>query len=195
MESKMERMNDSRSQKVVFVASCLMNTNNKVKGLARYPGMCKDVFDTLYENDLGIQQMDCPETLLLGIQRWWQTKNLYDSRGFRDHCREIAERTVTYMEEYVRAGYDIVAVLGCDGSPTCGVSITAWDENWGGSPTDLSFNDAIIEGNGVYMEELKNAIVARSIEVPPFYGLALDDESADMDKIIADFIIFMKSVS
>ncbi|MCI9597176.1 MAG: DUF523 domain-containing protein [Firmicutes bacterium] len=190
----MDRKADKRSGKVVFVASCLLNTNNKVKGLARYPGMCKEVFDTLYDQGLGIQQMDCPETLLLGIQRWWQTKNLYDSRGFRNHCREIAERQVTYMEEYAREGYEVVAVLGCDGSPTCGVSITAWDERWGGSPVDLNFNDAIVEGQGVYIEELRKAIEARDLKVPPFYGLALDDESADMDKIIRDFRAFVESV-
>ena len=190
----MDRKADKRSGKVVFVASCLLNTNNKVKGLARYPGKCKEVFDTLYDQGLGIQQMDCPETLLLGIQRWWQTKNLYDSRGFRNHCREIAERQVTYMEEYAREGYEVVAVLGCDGSPTCGVSITAWDERWGGSPVDLNFNDAIVEGQGVYIEELRKAIEARDLKVPPFYGLALDDESADMDKIIRDFRAFVESV-
>lgn len=190
----MDRKADKRSGKVVFVASCLLNTNNKVKGLARYPGMCKEVFDTLYDQGLGIQQMDCPETLLLGIQRWWQTKNLYDSRGFRNHCREIAERQATYMEEYAREGYEVVAVLGCDGSPTCGVSITAWDERWGGSPVDLNFNDAIVEGQGVYIEELRKAIEARDLKVPPFYGLALDDESADMDKIIRDFRAFVESV-
>lgn len=191
----MDRRDDKRSKKVIFVSSCLLNTNNKVKGLARYPGMCKEVFDTLYDNDLGIQQMDCPETLFLGIQRWWHTKNLYDSRGFRNHCRGIAERQVDYMEEYKRQGYKIAAVLGCDGSPTCGVSITAWDDNWGGSPVELSFNDAIIEGRGVYMEELKAAIEDRNIEVPPFYGLALDDESADMDSIIKNFRDFIESIS
>lgn len=191
----MDRMEDSRSKKVIFVSSCLLNTNNKVKGLARYPGLCKDVFDALYEKDLGIQQMDCPETLLLGIQRWWYTKNLYDSRGFRNWCKEIAERQVDYMEEYRRAGYKVVGVLGCDGSPTCGVSITAWDDRWGGSPVELAFNDAILEGEGVYIEELKAAIEARGLDLPPFYGLALDDESADMDKIIADFKEFLNSIT
>ena len=191
----MNRKDDKRSKKIIFVSSCLLNTNNKVQGLARYPGMCKDVFDTLYENDLGIQQMDCPETLMLGIQRWWQTKNLYDSRGFRNHCRAIAERQVDYMEEYARQGYQVAGVLGCDGSPTCGVSITAWDEEWGGSPVNLNFNDAIIEGQGVFIEELHKAIEERGLTVPPFYGLALDDESADMDKIIADFRSFIKSIS
>lgn len=191
----MDRRDDARSKKVIFVSSCLLNTNNKVKGLARYPGMCKEVFDTLHANDLGIQQMDCPETLFLGIQRWWYTKNLYDSRGFRNHCRELAERVVTYMEEYKREGYKTVGILSCDGSPTCGVTITSWDKNWGGSPVELNYNDAIIEGEGVYIEELKEAILDRGLEIPPMYGLALDDESVDMDIILSDFEKFIKSIS
>ena len=32
----MDRRDDNRSKKVIFVSSCLLNTNNKVKGLARY---------------------------------------------------------------------------------------------------------------------------------------------------------------
>ena len=76
-----DRRDDARGKKIVFVSSCLLNTNNKVKGLARYSGMCREVFDTLCDNGLGIQQMDCPETLYLGIQRWWYTKNLYDCRA------------------------------------------------------------------------------------------------------------------
>ncbi len=189
-----DRRDDNRGKKIIFVSSCLLNTNNKVLGLARYSGMCREVFDTLCDNGLGIQQMDCPETLYLGIQRWWYTKNLYDCRGFRDHCRELAERVVTYMEEYDRMGYKVVGVLGCDGSPTCGVNITAVDSNWGGSPVELCFNDAIVQGKGVYMEELVEAIQDRGLEVPPFYGLALDDESVDMDKIITDFRAFIKSI-
>ena len=52
-----------------------------------------------------------------------------------------------------------------------------------GSPVELSYNDAIIQGKGVYIEELEKAIEARGLQIPPFYGLALDDESVDLDKI------------
>lgn len=191
----MNRHEDARGKKIIFVSSCLLNTNNKVKGLARYPGMCKEVFDTLYDYDLGIQQMHCPETLYLGISRWWQTKNLYDNHGFRSFCRGLAVDVVTYMEEYIREGYQTVAVLSCDGSPTCGVTITSWDKEWGGCPVDLDYGAALIEGEGVYIEELKKEITARGIPMPPFYGLALDDESADMDKIIGDFRTFVQKIS
>lgn len=98
------------------------------------------------------------------------------------------------MEAYVQVGYETVAVLGCDGSPTCGVALTSCDENWGGCPVDLSYNDALVEGSGVYIEELKKEIEGRGLKTPPFYGLALDDESADMEKILSDYEIFLKNV-
>ena len=41
-----------------------------------------------------------------------------------------------------------------------------------------------------FWEEIKN----RGLEVPPFYGLALDDESVDMDRILSDFDAFVKSI-
>ena len=77
----MNNKNDNRSKKIVFCSSCLLNTNNKVLPLARYGGFSKEFIDILAKYDLGVQQMDCPETLYLGIQRWQHTKNLYDNVG------------------------------------------------------------------------------------------------------------------
>lgn len=188
------RTEDARGKKIVFVSSCLLNTNNKVKGLARYPGMCKEVFDTLHSYGLGINQMHCPETLYLGIQRWWATKNLYDNLGFRRFCRKLAAEVADYMEAYEQAGYETVAILSCDGSPTCGVTLTSWNEEWGGSPVDLDYNKALVEGSGVYIEELRKEIESRGLRMPEFYGLALDDGSADMEQILADYEAFIRRV-
>lgn len=188
------RTEDARGKKIVFVSSCLLNTNNKVKGLARYPGMCKEVFDTLHSYGLGINQMHCPETLYLGIQRWWATKNLYDNLGFRRFCRKLAAEVADYMEAYEQAGYETVAILSCDGSPTCGVTLTSWNEAWGGSPVDLDYNKALVEGSGVYIEELRKEIESRGLRMPEFYGLALDDGSADMEQILADYEAFIRRV-
>lgn len=182
---------DGRSKRIVFVSSCLMNTNNKVLPLARYGGFSKEFVDTLHKYDLGVQQMDCPETLYLGIQRWQHTKNLYDNVGFRRHCRKLAEKEVDYMESYKQVGYQTVAVLCCDGSPTCGCDLTSWDERWGGAPKTLDYDEAVIPGVGVYVDEMKKAIEARGLEMPPFYGVALDDGSQPFEKILSDFDAFI----
>ena len=149
------------------------NTNNKVRDLARYGGFSLDVVKILHKYDLGMQQMDCPETLYLGIQRWQHTKNLYDNVGFRRFCRQIAVRNVDYMESYVQMGYQTVAVLSCNGSPTCGVTLTSHNDDWGGPPKDLDYGDALVEGTGVFIEELQKEIMERGILMPPFYGCLL----------------------
>jgi predicted secreted protein len=186
------RNEDHRSKKIVFVSNCLLNTNNKVWGLARYGGFCREVFEVLADYGVGIQQIDCPETLHLGIQRWYHTKNLYDNVGFRRICREVSERTVDYMESYKLVGYETVAFLVCNGSPTCGYDVTSYDENWGGNTNEaFEYNDAIVPGMGVLIEEMHEAIKDRGLELPPFFGLSLDDASVPLDEIIADFKEFM----
>mgnify|MGYP001527203150 FL=1 len=168
----MNNKNDNRSKKILFCSSCLLNTNNKVLPLARYGGFSKEFIDILAKYDLGVQQMDCPETLYLGIQRWQHTKNLYDNVGFRRHCRQLAEKEVDYMYSYMQMDYDTVAVLCCDGSPTCGCGLTSWDENWGGPPeAPLDYGNAVIEGVGVFVDEMQKAIRDRGLPMPPFYGL------------------------
>lgn len=184
---------DARSKKIVFVSSCLLNTNNKVKELARYGGFCKEFIDTIAKYDLGIQQMDCPETLYLGIQRWYHTKNLYDNVGFRRFCRELAERNCDYMESYKQVGYTVVAFFVCNGSPTCGYDLTSCDYNWGGCPKSLEYGDALVEGQGVYIEELHSAIAARGLELPPFYGLNLDEIAKPIEDIIVEFDAFIEN--
>ena len=186
---------DARSKKIVFVSNCLLNTNNKVKELARYGGFCKEVFDVLTQYGVGVQQMDCPETLYLGVMPTLDTKNLYDNVGFRRFCREMSERTVDYMESYKQVGFQTVAFLVCNGSPTCGYDLTSYSEDWGGAANvALEYNDAIVPGMGVLIEELHKAIQARGLELPPFFGLNLDDESTPFDKIITDFKAFMQKV-
>lgn len=182
---------DARSKKVVFVAHCLLNTNAKVKELARYPGMCKEVVDVLHKYGLGIVQLPCPETLYLGVQRWWCTKYLYDNPGFRQYCRSLAKQFSDYLENYQQIGYEVVAVLGCDGSPTCGVSLTSYSEDWGGSPKDLKYEEALCDGSGVWMEELQKDFAARGLKIPPFYGLALDQIEKPLEEIFAEFEDFL----
>ena len=60
----------SLAQQKKIVSICLLNLNNEVKGLVRHLSMCKEIFAILYENDLGVERMVYPETLMLGLQRW-----------------------------------------------------------------------------------------------------------------------------
>lgn len=185
-----QRNEDDRSKKIVFVSNCLLNANNKVMEFARYPGMFTEVVQTLDKYGIGLLQMPCPEVLYMGNQRWWHSRNLYDNAGFRRFCRTLAKQMADYMENYAIVGYDVVAVLVCDGSPTCGVTVHSHYENGGGHPAEpeRSFR----RGPGVYTQELLAAVEARGITMPPVYGLKMDDREKTNDQILAEFEAFIR---
>ncbi len=133
-----QRNEDDRSKKIVFVSNCLLNANNKVMEFARYPGMFTEVVQTLDKYGIGLLQMPCPEVLYMGNQRWWHSRNLYDNAGFRRFCRTLAKQMADYMENYAIVGYDVVAVLVCDGSPTCGVTVHSTMRTAAGPPPSPS---------------------------------------------------------
>lgn len=185
------RNEDERSKKIVFVSNCLLNANNKVMEFARYPGMFTEVVQTLDKYGIGLIQMPCPEVLHMGNQRWWHSRNLYDNAGFRRFCRTLAEQMADYMQNYAIVGYDVVAVLVCDGSPTCGVTVHSHYENGGRHPAEPE--RSLREGPGVYTEELLAAVAARGLEMPPVYGLKMDDRDKTNQQILAEFDAFIRA--
>ena len=185
-----QRNEDDRSKKIVFVSNCLLNANNKVMEFARYPGMFTEVVQTLDKYGIGLLQMPCPEVLYMGNQRWWHSRNLYDNAGFRRFCRTLAKQMADYMENYAIVGYDVVAVLVCDGSPPCGVTVPSHYENGGGHPAEPE--RSLRRGPGVYTQELLAAVEARGITMPPVYGLKMDDREKTNDQILAEFEAFIR---
>lgn len=176
---------DSRSKKIVFVANCLLNANNKVLEAARYKGMFSQVIKLLDEKGLGVIQMPCPETLYMGNQRWYNSRNLYDNVGYRRFCRQMAIPMADYMENYEKIGYENVGILTCDGSPSCGILKSSYCEDWGGKPKAVG--RILVDKPGVFMEELLSEIESRGIKVPRVYGLAMDDHDQSNEKILEDF--------
>lgn len=184
-----KRNEDVRSKKIVFVSNCLLNANNKVLEFARYPGMFSEVVQILDKHGVGLIQMPCPEVLYMGNQRWWHSRELYDNAGFRKFCYGLAEQMVDYMQNYEKVGYEVVAILVCDGSPTCGSTVSSHYENGGGHPEEPI--RSLRERPGVYTEELLHAIEDRGLKSPYIYGLKLDDKDETNEKIIQEFDRFL----
>lgn len=181
------RNEDVRSKRIVFVASCILNSNNKVRELARYSDYCHPIVDLLKKYQIGIQQMDCPETLYLGIQRWSATKNLYDTPLYRRHCRELATKQVDYVKSYYDAGYDVIAFLWINGSPSCGWNVTCYGEEWGGTPASMGEESTFVPGKGVFAEEMKKEFRRRNINMPKFFGVNLEDMDVPIEESYGAF--------
>lgn len=169
-----------RSRKIVILCHCLLNLNAKIRGIANYPEITKDLIQYLLDREIGIIQLPCPEFTLLGEARWGQSESQYATPYFRKHCRKIAMEMADQVEEYLRHNYQILGVIGIDGSPSCGVNSTCQGE-WGG---ELSANPNLsetlssirmIDSPGVLIKELKSALKERTIDLP-FLGFPEEAE-------------------
>ncbi len=132
----------------MVVAHCVLNQNSRVQGKAYHVGMINEIVDVLRKNEVGLIQMPCPELTYFGLLRESQTKEQYDTPAYRKHCRQIASSTAEQIKEYSRNNFRILAILGIDGSPTCGV------------------NEAnLTETQGILTEELQNELKKRKVAI------------------------------
>jgi predicted secreted protein len=154
---------DKRSRKIVVVAHCILNQNSRVFGIAYYPAMINEIVDVLRRYEVGIIQMPCPELTHAGLLRCSQTKEQYDTPAFRRHCRQIASGIADQLQEYSRNGFKVLAILGVDGSPTCGVDETS-TSNEGRSIQEAKFTKA--KAPGILIEELQSELKERKVAVP-----------------------------
>ena len=152
---------DARGRKVVVVCHCILNANSKVEGLSQYAGI-HPLVGRLAGLGIGVIQMPCAEMTALGMRRWGQTREQYESVAFTQHCRELSEQTAEQVREYQRCGYDILGVVGVDGSPTCGVTTSAVGE-WGGEYSPREWAAAVSDARtspqpGVHIEILQELL-------------------------------------
>jgi predicted secreted protein len=157
---------DKRSKKLLLVAHCILNQNAKLDRCAHYPGAIREVTETIVASGAGIVQMPCPELLLLGLDRQvaetgCPTIEEEDTRIARRMaeaagtalCQEIVRGLVYQIEEYRKNGFEIVGVVGINGSPTCGVE-TTWAES------------QERPGHGVLIQALSRELAGRGASIP-----------------------------
>ena len=148
-----------REKKIVLAAHCLLNVNAKVMGIAGEKGG-SPLIGELLKAGYGVIQLPCMEMAVYGSQRWGIVYEQNDFPEFREKCREALKPVVRQVEDYARHGYEIAAVIGVDGSPTCGVNKTVTG-NWGGEFNEENRYDERLKtlkeakGAGVFIEELK----------------------------------------
>jgi len=110
-----------RSKKVIFMSHCILNQNTVVCPLARAKGAYREIIGKIMDDGIGIHQLPCPEYRHLGLRREPMNKEQYDTKEFRDLCKDIAEDTIEIMKEYLENDYEIVGLIGINHSPTCSI--------------------------------------------------------------------------
>ncbi len=148
-----------RSRKILIVCHCLLNANAKIHPLATVPGVFTDVISPHVNFGCGLFQLPCPETTYLGMNRWGMTREQYDHRSYRVHCRNILESPLAQLTAFKQAGYEFVGLVGMDGSPNCGVNMTCEGYTGGeiAAPEEIERQIEalqLVPGKGVFMAEL-----------------------------------------
>jgi len=176
---------DARSKKMVAVINCVINHNARAETAARYPGMNDEVVEILRKYEVGIIQMPCPEMTFMGLARTTPPgltiRDVLDTPEGRARCEALSVTVADSIEEFLRNGYSVAAILGGDvDSPGCAVPApTKWA---GGKPPE--------GGWGVFTKALLNELHRRDIHIP-IRGVrdsareTLDEDLEWLDSILA----------
>ncbi|PKM73375.1 MAG: hypothetical protein CVU91_05470 [Firmicutes bacterium HGW-Firmicutes-16] len=157
-------------QKVLFVAHCVLNTASKVvmfsdEEMAEEEALRRRFLEAAISSGVQLVQLPCPEFSAFGANRWGHVSNQFDNPFFRKHCRELLLPFIDQMREYLAHGerFEILGVLGIDGSPSCGVDYTCFG-NWFGNFSDRTDLNEVLNscsmghGSGIFMQVLKDLL-------------------------------------
>lgn len=149
-----------RGRRIVLLAHCLLNVNARVDGLARYAGV-HPLVGVLAERGYGVIQLPCPELLAEGGTREPRPVEAYDTPDFNQLCATLAAQVALTVQAHVDAGDDVIALVGVEGSPSCGVSVTnvgAGEGPWtSGDPTTR------VAGCGVFARALRERLASLGV--------------------------------
>lgn len=152
-ENKRDWSGDVRSGKVIFVAHCVLNQNARIVDAADFPAMFDPLLGYLQKAQVGIIQITCPETYCLGLGRFDVRVGLEHPAGM-ERLQRLIDDLIFTLKEYLFQGMEVVAVIGKEGSPSCGVNQTWYNESGHG------------EGQGVFIRELKKKLKDNQLDVP-----------------------------
>ena len=156
-ENKRDWSGDNRSGRVVFLSHCMLNQNARIVHEGDFPAMFEPLIDYLKKKQVGLIQMPCIELYVLGLGRFDVRVGMESPAGMKRLERLIDDQIFT-MREYLFQGFEIVGILGKQGSPACGVTRT-WLDN------------LQQDGQGVWIRELKKRLATEKLDIP-VHGVA-----------------------
>jgi predicted secreted protein len=176
-----------RRQQVAFVCHCILNQSTRAwwgaGGAKREKGMVSEVVSTLMSHGVGMVQIDCPEFSLYGNPRPPRSRDEYDTPEFRRRCREIAASACDAMENLKEKGrdprVDVIAVVGVENSPSCGVEWTT---------RTIDGESRASRGRGLLIEAVEDEMRQRGLDAPLIGVSMKEDEREEGLKRLRAFV-------
>ena len=149
---------ESPRDRVVILAHCIINHSTRARweggGATRSEGAIEEIITSLLEHGVGIIQMECPEQTLYGNPRSPKSRDDYDTPEFKEKCRKIAVRA---MQAIGNRTSELIAALGFEGSPSCGVKRTT---------RTIKGSHAESPGEGHLIEALRHEMREKGLDAP-----------------------------
>jgi len=158
-----------KDKKIILIAQCLINPYCRVHILGQNFPLTHELMDYLTQRKVGVIQYPCPETTAMGLMRNPQGREQYDSMFFRNHCKELLKIPMLMVHEFLYHKYRLVAFLGLENSPTCGINWGKHKKNRYGteSPNPVDYpnpDNPILKG--IMAEIIEEEFKKEGIEVP-----------------------------
>lgn len=168
-------------QKILFVSHCLFNDGTKLKNqnpteMEEERREKRKLLHALLDAGIELVQLPCPEFILYGANRWGHASSQFDTAFFRNESKNMLKPFLLQMEEYSShpERFEILGIVGINGSPSCGVRFT-YDGEWGGEFSgNPHLRDTLAslkkeEKPGVFMKVFMEMLEERGYKIP-FYS-------------------------
>ncbi len=147
-----------KDRKIVFVPGCVLCPAFQASLEDKNLVWQQTVIDFLVNRQLGILQMPCPEASFgsyqEGVSRGTHGIGYYERlSGFLEHCNKLGQEVVGKIKELTDAGYEIVAVIGIEHSPTCAANY-------------IYTNHGMEKRKGIYISVIRDRLIQKGLDVP-----------------------------
>ena len=166
----------NRSKKFIFVPFCLMAQAYQAQGIVKYEwkSSIKPIMQLLLDNDINIIQMPCTESSFNdSLIREPMGLSKYNNDEFNAHCQQKAKLVVDEIKSIVSNGYEVIAILGIEHSPSCCVNY-------------IYTNKGNERRKGIFLEKVYEGIKDYNI---PFIGINrkyIKKALAELEKVIVE---------
>ena len=159
-----------KDKKILIMAQCLINPYCRVHILGQNFPLALELADYLLRRRIGIIQYPCPETTALGLMRNPMGRQQYDNIFFREHCKELLKVPLLMAREFIKNRYRLVAYVGLENSPTCGIHWGKHKVNRYGTESPVPADEAPDSTDpvlrGIMAEILEQELAREGILIP-----------------------------
>ena len=164
-------------QRILLISHCFLNDaaklrNQNAASISKERDLKRAFIKQMLSQDVELIQLPCPEFLIYGSNRWRHVSNQFNTPHFREESRKMLTPFIMQLEEYCAYPdrYEVLGILGIDGSPSCGVNYTCEGE-WGGdfmgiqNPSSMAASSKKVPKQGIFMDILKEMLHEKHLPV------------------------------